>query len=266
MTKKMSIFNRGAFGLAVLASALLLLPSCGGRRQPETLTLMTYNVGVFSKYEENSTADVARLILSQGASLVSLNELDSCNRRHDAYQLKDLADALGGWSYQFASAFPYAGGAYGNGVVSAKKILSRYRIPLPQGDGSEPRSVAVVETEDCVFAAVHLDHRSKDAALEQMRVVNEWFKKVYSGCSKPVFLCGDFNVTPDSEVIGLAKTEWILLSREGFTHPSRNPRHCIDYIFSFRDAVHVEVLTARVLTEGTQDLSDHLPVLVTVKY
>lgn len=254
-------------GLAMLSlAACILLGACNSGKPSRTLTLMSYNVGVFSKYEENSTADVARLILAHDASLVALNELDSCNRRHSEYQLKDLAQALGGWQYVFASAFPYAGGAYGNGVVSDSRIVSRYKIPLPQGDGSEPRSVAVAETEDCVFASLHLDQRSKAAALEQMRVVNEWFGQVYGGSAKPVFLCGDFNSTPDSEVIGLAKTAWTLLSGEAYTHPSKNPRHCIDYIFALKEAAPVEVLQTRVLTEGTQELSDHLPVLVSVKF
>ena len=253
--------------LALLpVAACIILGACNGGKPSKTLTLMSYNVGVFSKYEENSTAQVARLILAQDASLVALNELDSCNRRHSEYQLKELARELGGWQYVFASAFPYAGGAYGNGVVSDSKIVSRYKIPLPKGDGSEPRSVAVAETGDCVFASVHLDHRSKAAALEQMRAVNEWFGKVYGGSAKPVFLCGDFNSTPDSEVIGLAKTEWALLSGEPFTHSSKNPRHCIDYIFAFKDAAPVEVLQTRVLTEGTEDLSDHLPIVVSVKF
>ena len=65
---------------------------------------------------------------------------------------------------------------------------------------------------DCVFAATHLDHVSTAAALEQMRQINDWFTVVYSGYAKPVFLCGDFNVLPDSEVIALAKECWTPLS------------------------------------------------------
>lgn len=258
-------------GLLVIASLLLLL-SCGGQRQlsrpssQHSLTLLTYNVGVFSKYQDNSTDGVANLIRESGASLVALNELDSCNRRHGTYQLQDLAAALGGWSYHYASAFPFAGGAYGNGVVSAQPILKGYRVVLPKADGAEQRSVAVAETADCIFASLHLDHKSQAAALLQMRVVNEWFTEHYSGCSKPVFLCGDFNVVPESEVIATASACWTQLSGTGHTHSTSNPRHCIDYIFAFKSAAPVTVQSYEVLTQGTASLSDHFPVRVTVSW
>jgi len=79
----------------ILLSALLVLLSCQGQKAQRSLTLMTYNVGVFSKYEDNTTSDVAQLILDRSATLVALNELDSCNTRHSAYQLKELARRWG---------------------------------------------------------------------------------------------------------------------------------------------------------------------------
>jgi endonuclease/exonuclease/phosphatase family metal-dependent hydrolase len=251
----------------ILLPAFLILLSCQGQKVQRSLTLMTYNVGAFSKYEENTTSGVAQLILNNGANLVALNELDSCNSRHSAYQVKDLAQALGpGWAYHFARAIPYRGGAYGNGVVSDKRVSSIYRVPLPQEDGSEARSLAVVETEDCVFAATHLDHRSQSAAMEQMRTINEWFKTVYAGCPKPVFLCGDFNVLPDSDVIAAALDHWALLSGTDLTYSTKNRSKCIDYIFAFKEAAPVEVVSSEVLVEGTETLSDHYPVLITVKF
>ena len=81
-----------------------------------------------------------------------------------------------------------------------------------------------------------------------------------------VYQSSDFNVTPDSEVIAEALTCWTLLSGDGFTHSTTNPRHCIDYIFSLKDAKQVEVESCEVLTEGTADLSDHFPVKLTVKF
>ena len=252
-----------------MASAVLLL-SCGTCQRaaegPRWLTLMTYNVGVFSKYMEDSTPGVAALIKEQGASYVALNETDSCNTRHNTYQVKDLAHALGGWNYHFARAIPYKEGAYGNGVVCQAHIWKSDRIALPKGEGAEARSVAVVETADCVYAAVHLDHRSETAALAQMKCVNEWFEAVYKGAKKPVFLCGDFNVVPESDVIAEAKTCWTLLSGTDYTHSTKTPKHCIDYIFAFSDAAPVTVESRKVITEGTVEFSDHFPIVITVKY
>jgi len=230
------------------------------------MTLVSYNVGVFSKYEDNTVPQVADVIRGADATLAALNELDSCNRRHATFQLKELADELGGWAYQFASAFPFAGGAYGNGVVSRDRVISRYRVHLPKSDGSEPRSVAVVETDRCVFASVHLDYVGERSQIDQVNALNDWFKAVYTGTKKPVLLCGDFNAEPDSETIRLMRESWTQLSGTDFTYSTKNPRKCIDYVFAWKEAAPVEVLSSEVLTAGTETLSDHFPVKVVVKF
>ena len=241
-----------------------VLGLCACSETEEQYTLMTYNVGVFSKYKDNSAAEVAALIKESGACLVALNELDSCNRRHGNFQLKDLAKELGGWNYHFASAFPYAGGAYGNGVVSREPVLANYSISLPRFDGAEPRSCAVVETDRCVFGAVHLDHKGDSASIAQARVLSNWFNARYSGSDKPVFLCGDMNCVPEGATITELLKEWNLLSGTGYSFPSTAPRKCIDYIFALKSAASVQTLSAAVLTEAG-DASDHLPVTVLLK-
>lgn len=230
------------------------------------LRLMTYNVSNFSKYRDDSLPEVARLIRECDASLVSLNELDSCNRRHNTFQLQQLADTLAGYSYHFARAFSFAGGAYGNGVLSRQPVLQAFTLALPQADGAEPRSAAVVETESCVFASVHLDHVGKEARRQQMETLNEWFQARYGGCGKPVFLCGDLNTGPDSEVLNRLQEKWILLSETEPTYSTEQPSRCIDYILAFKDAIPIRTVSSRVLTEGTAEWSDHFPVLVTVGY
>ena len=247
----------------LLALALL---SCGKTKEPVKMTLLSYNVGVFSKYEDNTIPQVADVVRGAGASLVALNELDSCNRRHANYQLEDLAKTLGDWSFQFASAFTYAGGAYGNGVLSRDKVISRYKVHLPKSDGSEPRSVAVVETDRCVFASVHLDYVGENSQRDQVQALNEWFKSVYGGAKKPVFLCGDFNAEPGSEAIRLMQADWTQLSGTYFTYSTKNPRKCIDFVFAYKGAAPVEVVSSEVLTAGTENLSDHFPVKVVVKF
>lgn len=248
-----------------LVAALAIVSACGGAPEKE-LCLMTYNVGAFSKYGESSLPDIADIILRSEATLVSLNELDSCNRRHNQYQLQILADSLGGWDCHFVQAFPFAGGAYGNGVVSRTPVLKRFGIALPQGDGSEPRSVAVVETQDCVFASVHLDFAGQTAALDQIAALNDWFTSHYSSSKKPVFLCGDMNSVPGSAPMEALSKVWNQLSGTEYTFSTERPHECIDFVFSLRSAVPVSVLSCRVLTEGTQEASDHFPVLLRVKY
>ena len=173
---------------------------------------------------------------------------------------------MGDWPFLFASAFPFAGGGYGNGVLSKEPILEKSRISLPKGDGMEPRSVAVVETDACVFASVHLDFQSKETQLAQAAEVTDWFQAHYAGYPKPVLLCGDLNALPDSPVLRLLEQNWKLLSGTAPTHSTEKPEHCIDYILALRSAASVEVQEARVLTEGLEEISDHFPVFVRLQY
>ena len=227
---------------------------------PKTLELMTYNVGSLSKHPGMGIKEVTEII--RNADYVSLNELDSCNRRHNDYQLKDIADALGR-NYKFASAFPFAGGAYGNGVLSKADIVASYKIELPQLDGLEPRSAAVVETEDCVFASAHLDVGSPFASAREAQVVNDWFRKNYPCCLKPIFLCGDMNSTPGSETIKELDRYWNNLSGTDYTYPSHAPIKCIDFIYHLKTSAPVKVQSAKVIVPDP-DPSDHLPVEVSV--
>ena len=100
-------------------------------------TIVTYNVAALG-HGGDKTERIAAFLASLDADYVGLNELDSCNSRHNVYQLKVLADRLGGWNCHFASAFDFAGGGYGNGAMTPYPILSEQTIPLAQGSGHEP--------------------------------------------------------------------------------------------------------------------------------
>ena len=109
---KSRFFAPAAVGL--LLTAVILLSSFSGKY----VTVMTYNVGAFGKYTKSSVKAVAKIIRASGADIVGLNETDSCNIRHNTFQVKDLAKRLG-WDYSFARALRFGGGSYGNGVVSS---------------------------------------------------------------------------------------------------------------------------------------------------
>ena len=250
-------FDREAFGKECWELEQLIVSSAPEVSSPG-LTLMTYNTGVFSKFRD-SLQDVGELIREYNPQLVALNELDSCNRRNDEFQLEVLADAIG-FDYHFASAFDFAGGAYGNGVVSSLPVIWRGRIDLPKLEGTEPRSVAVVETPECVFASAHLDFTSVN--VEQAAVINDWFIEHYSGYDKPVFLCGDMNSLPSGDAVQELEQFWTRLSPVDDTFIGGK---CIDFIFSFDEAAPADVVSAAVIYEDTGDLSDHYPVVVTVR-
>lgn len=239
-----------------------------GLECPVELSVMTYNAGTFSKYFVDSTPDAADLIRKAGADIVALNELDSCNRRHDVHQLEVLADALGGWNAYFASAFSFAGGAYGNGIVTEEEIIESYSLLLPQSDGAEPRSVAVVETLDCVVAATHLDHKGNNAREDQASFINKWFKDMYRGYGKPVILCGDMNSEQTSDAFKVLLEEWEPLSGTEKTYPSESPELCLDHILYLKSAAVPELVETEAVSLykdlDVAGISDHLPVFVRI--
>lgn len=250
----------------VLFLILLLLNPCGGKKESKTVTLMTYNVANCNFNKEDHTSSIARVIREYDASYVSFNELDSCNRRHNTYQLKELSKQIGDWKYAFGTAFKYKGGSYGNGVATSGDIVENNVLTLEKEDGKEQRSVVVVETEDLVFASVHVDFIGEFAPRHQMETINKWFEDKYGKSTKPVIICGDFNAEPDSEVIKIAKKKWNLLSVTDNTYPTYGPCKCIDYIFALKSAARVKVVSSKVVTDGTESLSDHFPLVVTLKY
>ena len=238
------------------------------------LRIVAYNVGVFSKYLDDSTQDVAKMMQELGADAIALCELDSCNRRHGAFQLEDLARIMSdtdekNWNYRFGSAMNWNGGSYGIGIMSGSDIGDSYVIRLPKGEGHEPRVCVVAETEDYVIAAVHLDHKNEDVRTEQARILTDELKGRYGSSSKPVFLCGDFNAVPDSPTLRELSEDWTVLSETAPTYPAKSPRVCIDYIMALNNRAVCEVLKTNVCTElesaDVREASDHLPVFADVK-
>jgi len=233
--------------------------------------IMSYNVGAFSKFMTDSTKDIARMIKEAEADIVGLNELDSCNTRHNVNQVAQLAEELD-WQWHFGRAMAYRGGAYGNGIVVPKDqiIEEMYTVTLPQGSGSEQRSIAVVETGAYVLGAVHLDYISEEAAMGQIAVVNNWVRTRYDKCRKPVFLIGDMNFTPSSNVIKALEEVWTRLSSTEPTIPVDEPQDCIDFIFHYRKSAPVKVTGTHTMTKfrtgDVTEASDHLPVYADVRF
>ena len=117
-----------------------------------------------------------------------------------------------------------------------------------------------METPECVFASAHLDFTSVN--VEQAAVINDWFIEHYSGYDKPVFLCGDMNSLPSGDAVQELEQFWTRLSPVDDTFIGGK---CIDFIFSFDEAAPADVVSAAVIYEDTGDLSDHYPVVVTVR-
>ena len=253
-----------------LACAALILAACSGaRHSTSSLTLMSWNVGALGKFSENSAAQVSDMVKGYGADIVGLCELDSCTLRSNGVnQLEELTGLFGkGWKGVFGRALAFGGGQYGVGVASRCRIVSSFLIPLPKLDGSEPRACQVVETPQCWFAVTHLDFTEGEARMRQAMIVSSALKDRCKG--KPVFLTGDFNSEPDSEVIGFLRRDWEMLSPALPSYPSTDARVCIDYIFVLKGSADYELLNSEIVSEcpytDVTTASDHLPAVVTLK-
>ena len=220
---------------------------------PATYRLGTYNIGNFNKTETNSTGMVADMMKEIGVQVLSMNELDYFNQRHNVNQIANFASLMGGWKSFFAPAISYKGGQYGIGVASAPEltVLRTEALTLAKGDGSEQRACAVVEFEPFVFASTHLDHKSKDAQLEQAKTIEDWMEKNWTILSP---------LEPTYNAINPLEP----------TYNAISPSKCIDYIMVYKNAAaKVKKLDAKVMrtfTSGNVEVaSDHLPVFVDVE-
>lgn len=254
------------FFIVILAIAAL----CSCQRE---LTVVSYNVGTFSKYGYDSTADVAEMLISEGADVVGLCELDSCTTRTGrTNQIEELRKLMPqGWQAFFSKAMNFQGGAYGIGILLSPeyKALNSYTIELPKAGGPEDRVACVVETRDFVYVVTHLDHSSEDARLAQAVVLNSALVYKYKDSKKPVILCGDFNASPDSREITFMSYNWKRISPLDLTFSTEKPEECIDYIFLLKNeaAKEVQYIGSTILdTPEIRRASDHFPILSTVQF
>lgn len=257
----------------ILAAAFLAAVPCNARnpyrKARGTTRIVQYNIGAFAKELENSTPMIAAMMKEVQADAVCLNELDSCNGRHNTDQCAAFAAEMGGWNGKFSRAMAYKGGAYGVGISTPARIISSRTIALPKGKGSEPRACCVVETDSYVLAATHLDYTHMPSMVEQAKRITEVLKSEYSRSGKVVILAGDMNSTPDSKVLDELRKDWKVISATDPSFPAGGARKCIDYILVLDNGARYKVKGSAVMTEfSTGDVkvaSDHLPVCADIK-
>lgn len=132
-------------------------------------------------------------ILSVGADLVGLQEVDVCTSRAGGRDtLAELARALGWKHYAFCRAIDFAGGQYGTAILSRFPIRSFTVTELPSQEAHEARSVghAVLDVGDerVDFFNTHLSVESSELRVPQFKLLAE----LTAQCPAWI-LTGDFN-------------------------------------------------------------------------
>lgn len=210
----------------ILALPLLALCLCAVAR-PTYVKLMSYNIknGVGMDNRSNIQR-VANVITATRPNVVALQEVDSMTARSGhRYILGELAERTNMYPY-FAPAIDYDGGKYGIGLLSREKPLSVHTVPLPGRE--EARTLFVADFPLYTFIGTHLS-LTEDDRMASLALI----KAITDTCSKPVFVAGDLNDTPQSTFIKAVKEHYsILTPTDKFTFPADRPTETIDYIFT----------------------------------
>jgi endonuclease/exonuclease/phosphatase family metal-dependent hydrolase len=225
------------------------------RRKSGTV-FMSYNVrncyGVDNKVDYQRVADIISRV---DPDFVAVQELDSATKRSNGvFVLKEIAQRAG-LSFVFAPSMPYLDGKYGIGVLSREQPVSSQIISLPGRD--EKRTLLIVEYEACYFCCTQLSLNAEDR-LRSVEIINE----VFTETTKPVFLAGDFNTLPESDVIKTIENRWQMLNNKALpTLPSDYPNRCTDFIFALKNPSY-KFKTETSAVEKEPVASDHRPVWV----
>lgn len=264
----------------LLAAAALLLAAptlCRAQR------VVSYNTGAFTKWGGTSYELVAGILSDLEPDFVALQEVDSCTARTSKVnQAGQVCRALNGlpctdpadpWKWAYGASMPYKGGKYGNAVLYRGEALDIFNIAIPKGSGKEPRCCLVVETEKAVFASVHLDYGSSEAALAGARLITSKMLKSYRKSSKPVIVCGDFNMRPDTPTIKYMEKKWKLVSVScEMSFPCSKEKkadRCIDYVWVLKNKAPIGETSAEVIYDipwrSVRNASDHYPLAAEIK-
>lgn len=249
--------------LAVLASAAAAHQAAG----PVRLRVLTYNIhhgeGTDARLDLARTAAV---IMRETPDLVALQEVDNQTTRTGGVdQAAELA-RLTGMHAAFGKAMDYAGGGYGNAVLSRSPLSEIHVHDLPTAPGSEPRCAIAARVRTgqdgraLVFVSTHLEHTRVPIRLLQVQALNS----ALAAEPWPTILAGDFNDVPEGPAIAALRPHWTDASagQPGPTSPSSQPRRRIDYVF-FRPGGAWRVVETRVVDEPVT--SDHRPLLVVLE-
>lgn len=233
----------------------------------QRFTLMSFNIrhgaGMDNKVDLERTAAA---INREKPRFAGLSEVDCLVKRTgNVNQPKKLAK-MTGMHATFGPAIDLQGGKYGVALLSRDKPVGSRQIPLP---GKEPRTLLLVEFPDCVVGVTHLSVSAESERKESVELIRG---ALAAYANKPVFMMGDWNARPKSEVLTEMRKFLTVVSDEtGRTFhgrpvngPAAEQELCIDYIAI--DGAHAPkwkvAMRKTVMDEVT---SDHKPIVVTVE-
>lgn len=227
----------------------------------EELRILSYNIHHGEGMDGRLDLErLAKVITAQQPDLVALQEIDIKTTRTGGVDQSAALAELTGMHACFGKFMGYAGGEYGQMILSKHPILSRENLKLPGETESRALVIARIQVphfeKPLFFVGNHL-YATKAERLAQAKVIAERFR----GITAPIILAGDFNSLPHSPPMKvLREAGWIdpNVETDKFTFPANNPEREIDYVL-YRPKKDFHFVSSEVVPERVA--SDHRPVL-----
>ncbi len=232
------------------------------------MNIMTFNTQHCKNYTEQRIdfEIMAETVKRFDPDIVALNEMRGKGTAPDHDDQVGILSRLTGLkNYYFAKAIGDDGqNPYGNGLLSKHKIEYAKTVMIPDptektGTGYyETRCLLKAKLENSVTVLVTHFGLNADEAENAVRTVVENLE------AEKCILMGDFNVTPDNDVLAPIRARMKdtakLFDGEKLSYPSDNPDRKIDYIFVSKD---IEVISADI-----PDIvaSDHRPHIAQIRF
>ncbi|MHB8973331.1 MAG: endonuclease/exonuclease/phosphatase family protein [Pirellulaceae bacterium] len=255
-----------AAGCSVLIG-LVLSGACPTLSAADTprVRVLTYNIHHGEGLDgQLDLARIAGVIQRSEPDVVALQEVDvKTTRSRGVDQAAELA-RLTGMQVAFGKAMDYAGGQYGEAILSRWPLDEVHVLDLPYSAGCEPRCVLAARVQlpdgrpSFVFASTHLEHAQANVRLCQSGKLSSQLAYVQE---LPVILAGDFNAEPASLPLSVLRRHWSSATADESlpTFPADQPRVMLDHVV-YRPESHWQVLETQVVDEPRA--SDHRPLLV----
>ena len=264
-----------------LTSVVLLTLAAGcaaprSGRPPTPLRVVVYNIHAGKDATGVDNLDrLAAFVRDERPDVLLLQEVDVRTTRSGGVdQPARLVADVGGF-VAFGKTLDYQGGQYGIAVWSRFPVrahaLRHLPIDPPQaraGGSTEPRGALLAEIDApggrLTVVNTHLDASADDTYRRQeMAVLARVVDSLGQAGHRRVLVGGDFNATPESAVVGMAREAgwrdaWTACGDggDGFTFPARGSVKRIDYLWLVGGQT---CATARVAADT---LSDHRALVV----
>lgn len=180
-------------------------------------------------YSEENLALLAEKLLSVGADIVALQEVDRGAERSDGIDMTSRLASAAGYEYSyFIKIRDFQGGEYGTAILSKFKIKESKTLNFPVKIATQGTSCGYVVVDvggvDITVFNTHLSIENEESNTECLCCLGDILRK-YFDSGKPFLCCGDFNTGPEKVKKYIP---WVSLAHNGlYTYADRSIDHIL---------------------------------------